>query len=234
MKPGDVVSAALKHGSPSIAYTYSEPLVHLEYMLDCMALARKHGIANVLVTNGCINKKASMEILGLACAANIDLKCFSHDTYAKILGGSLETTLDFIRMACTRIHVEITTLLVSGLNDSSSELNACTDFIAGLETAVPWHLSAYHPDYRWNAPPTNPVFLLNAAKEAQKKLPYVYAGNISQEENNTACSCCGVILVSRKGYRTDISGLAPQQGAASNGEKNYRCVKCGKAANIVC
>lgn len=85
MKPGDVISDALKHDTPSIAYTYSEPLIHAEYLLDCMALARKHGIANVLVTNGCINAEAAAEILALTDAANVDLKSFSEETYKKSL-----------------------------------------------------------------------------------------------------------------------------------------------------
>jgi len=184
MKPAEIISAALKEDTPSIAYTYSEPLVHIEYILDCMALARKHGIANVLVTNGCVHAEAAAEIFKLTDAANVDLKCFSAETYKKSLGGDLQTVLEFIELGCkTGVHIEITTLVVPDLNDSSDELNAAADFIASLsigskDGAIPWHLTAYHPDYRWNAPPTDRTFLLNAAKTARKKLPHVYTGNI--------------------------------------------------------
>jgi pyruvate formate lyase activating enzyme len=185
MQPGEIISTALKHDAPSIAYTYSEPLIHAEYILDCMALARKHGIANVLVTNGCINAEAAAEILKLTDAANIDLKSFSAQTYINILNGNicgadiLQTVLDFIRLACKMdVHTEITTLIVPELNDSMDELNAAADFIASLGGAVPWHLTAYRPEYRWNAPPTDSGFLLNAAKEMRKKLPFVFTGNI--------------------------------------------------------
>jgi len=179
MKPGEVISAALKHDSPSVAYTYSEPLIHAEYLLDCMTLARRHGIANVLVTNGCIKADAAAKILALTDAANVDLKSFSAETYKKTLGGDLNTVLDFIKLCREMdVHIEITTLVVPALNDSADELNAAAGFIAELNNEIPWHLTAYHPDYRWNAPPTDRAFLLNAAKEAQKNLRYVHTGNI--------------------------------------------------------
>ena len=185
MQPGEIISAALEHNSPSIAYTYSEPLVHAEYVLDCMALARKHGIANVLVTNGCINTNAAKTILKFTDAANVDLKCFSAETYNKCLGGSvscddkLKTVLDFIKLCHEmNVHLEVTTLVVPDLNDSEAELSSAADFIAGVSKDIPWHLTAYHPDYRWNAPPTDPGFLRHMAKEAGKKLRHVHTGNI--------------------------------------------------------
>jgi pyruvate formate lyase activating enzyme len=227
MKPGELVSAALKEDSPSIAYTYSEPLVHAEYLLDCMELARKHGIANVLVTNGCVNSGAAREILKITDAANVDLKSFSTETYSKNLGGNLEAVLEFIRLGLNMgVHVEITTLVVPGLNDSEDELTAAMDYIAVMDGGVPWHLSAYHPDYRWNAPPTDPHFLIATAKRARKKLRHVYTGNITEGDNDTNCSFCGSILVRRRGYRTDNSGLAV-------GGKTYICAKCGKDTGIV-
>jgi pyruvate formate lyase activating enzyme len=180
MQPQEIISAALRQGTPSIAYTYSEPLIHAEYILDCMTLAQKHGITNVLVTNGCIAPDAASAILGLTDAVNADLKSFCAETYKNILGAdSLQTVLDFIRLCYElKIHTEITTLVVPDLNDSEKELNDIADFIANIDRNIPWHLTAYRPEYRWNAPPTNPDFLINAAKEARKKLEYVYTGNI--------------------------------------------------------
>jgi pyruvate formate lyase activating enzyme len=236
MPPGDLVSAALHEGSMSIAYTYSEPLVHIEFLLDCMALARKHGIANVLVTNGCINNEAAAELLVLTDAANIDLKCFSAETYSKVRGGDLDAVLAFIKLALEKkVHVELTTLVVPGLNDTIEELDKCAAFIASLHVessgkapAVPWHLSAYHPEYRWNAPPTDPEFLLKIKKRVSSTLPYVYAGNIAGEENSTLCPHCGKSLVKRFGYRVEIKGLAPP----AEGEGFFRCAHCGDSTGI--
>jgi len=184
MQPKEIISAALNNDSPSIAYTYSEPLVHIEYVIDTMKLSREHDIKNVLVTNGCINVEPAITILNLTDAANVDLKCFSKDTYNKVLGynssgDNLQTVLDFIELCYkTGVHLEITTLVVPGLNDSEEELNKIANFIAGIDDKIPWHLSAYHPDYRWNAPRTDPDFLRAAAKKAKKKLHHVYTGNI--------------------------------------------------------
>ena len=181
MKASEIITLALHEmpEKPAIAYTYSEPLIHTEFLLDCMALAHKQGIANVLVTNGCANSGAAEDILALTDAANIDLKSFSAKTYKEILKGDLQTVLDFIKL-CNKmnVHIEITTLVVPDLNDSNDELDSITDFIASVNKEIPWHLTAYHPDYHWNAPPTDPVFLINAAKKAKEKLTFVHTGNI--------------------------------------------------------
>jgi pyruvate formate lyase activating enzyme len=201
-----------------------------------MALARRHAIANVLVTNGCINSEAAADVLSLTDAANIDLKCFSAGTYAKTLGGDLDTVLAFIRLALEKkVHVELTTLVVPGLNDTIEELDACAAFIASLRAVslgetpdVPWHLSAYRPEYRWNAPPTEPEFLLKIKRRASKTLQYVYAGNIPSEENATLCLHCGKALVRRFGYRVEASGLANP----NPGEGFFRCAHCGGKTGI--
>jgi len=222
MKNGEIISAALRQNTPSIAYTYSEPLIHIEYLLDCMMLARRHGIANVLVTNGCVNYKAAVKILKFADAVNVDLKTFYAETYKTCMGGNLQTVLDFIELADKmRVHTEITTLVVPDLNDSNDELSAIADYIASVNKDIPWHLSAYHPDYRWNAPPTDPAFLIHTANEARKKLPFVYPGNIAAD-NDTLCTICGAALVKRHGYNVDVSGII-----AGN------CASCGKSPLIV-
>jgi pyruvate formate lyase activating enzyme len=236
MQAGEVISAALRAHSPAIAYTYSEPLVHAEFLLDCMALARRHGIANVLVSNGCAAAEAAGEILALTDAANIDLKCFSAETYASVLGGvpaAMETVLAFIARALeTGVHVELTSLIVPGLNDSEPELARALDWIAALPggTDIPWHLSAYHPDYRWNAPPTDPAFLLRAAEMARTKLRYVYTGNIAADERSAATRCprCDAVLVTRHGYRVETASLA----APAPGERTARCAVCGGETHI--
>ncbi|MCL1991745.1 MAG: AmmeMemoRadiSam system radical SAM enzyme [Spirochaetes bacterium] len=232
----ELVLAALGQETPAIAYTYSEPLVHIEYLLECMTLAKKHGVANVLVTNGCIQAEPAKEILSLADGANIDLKCFSGETYAKVLFGDLQTALEFIRLAvCQGVHVEITTLLVSGIAGWEKELGEMAGFIAGMGRGIPWHLSAYHADYRWNAPPTDAGFLRKAVEKAREKLPFVYAGNIGWGENDTACLSCGETLVRRGGVLHNGGGVqTPGLLPPADGEKHFRCAKCGEATAIVC
>jgi len=229
ISPQELIAAAQENCS-QIAYTYSEPLVHIEYLLDCMTEARKHGVANVLVTNGCVNLKAAEEVLSLTDAANIDLKCFSHKTYKKVLGGDLEAVLTFVRTACNMgVHVELTTLVVPGLNDSEKELEACVDFIEGLGTLVPWHLSAYHPDWKWKAPPTSPEFLIQFAAKARQRLAFVYTGNIAGETNDSICLHCGKTLVSRRAYTIDTTGLSLH---TRDGKPIYTCASCGKDAPV--
>jgi pyruvate formate lyase activating enzyme len=201
-----------------------------------MKAARAGGIANVLVSNGCVNAPAAEEILELTDAANIDLKCFSAETYEKILGGDLETVLAFIRLAVKKkVHLELTTLVVPGLNDGREELERCFDFAAGLlpgsrgKGVVPYHLSAYHPGWKWNAPPTGAAELAAIAGEARKKLTFVYAGNVAGERNDTFCNGCGAILVSRRGYRVDTGGLVIK---GSGSGRFYACASCGKTAPI--
>ena len=223
----------------SIAYTYSEPLVHVEFLLDCMKEARKAGVANVLVSNGCINSEAAKEILDLCDAANIDLKCFSEKTYSEVLGGDLSAVINFIRMALEKnVRLELTTLCVPELNDSRAELDKCRDFIAELETGgrfVPWHLSAYRPEYKWNLPATASHSLIAAVKRAREKLKFVYAGNVAppageQSFNDTLCPFCEKPLIGRLGYRVDLTGLSLRE---KNKKQTYFCISCGKKASFL-
>jgi pyruvate formate lyase activating enzyme len=238
-----------------IAYTYSEPLIHFEFLKDCMELAHERGIANVLVSNGCVNLETAEKILPLTDAANIDLKCFSEKTYREVLGGDLETVLNFIRAArACGVWLELSTLVVPGLNDDEAEIDRCAEFTAALEAEpfgggaaaapggetlqskaaaapgpaafgerpVPWHLSACHPAYRWNGPPTRAADLLRLAERARKVLPFVYAGNIPGEENNTSCPRCGAVLIRRGGGRVDAGLLAAPCGQISAGGAESR------------
>jgi pyruvate formate lyase activating enzyme len=238
--PEDALALALRDAPPpafpaapfpraQIAYTYSEPLIHVEFLKDCMELAHERGIANVLVSNGCINTGAAEKILPLIDAANIDLKCFSEKTYREVLGGDLETVTDFIRAALVGgVRLELTTLVVPGLNDGEGEIEDCAEFIAGLG-GVPWHLSAYRPGYRWNAPPTDPAALLRLAERARRLLPFVYTGNIPGEESDTACPRCGALLVRRRGRRVESRVLpAPVSGGPPvKAGRPCRCPSCG-------
>jgi pyruvate formate lyase activating enzyme len=200
-----------------------------------MKLARELNIANVLVSNGCVNQVPAADILALTDAANIDLKAFSERTYSRTLGGDLPTVLAFIEAAYRAgVHLEITTLLVPGLNDSAEETGKCAAFIAGLSRNIPWHLSAYHPAYRWEAPPTDPAFLIRTARRARKTLSFVYAGNITgdshaAELHDTACPACGRLLIQRRGYRINTGGLTIKD---TGGRRTYYCARCGASAPI--
>jgi pyruvate formate lyase activating enzyme len=153
LSPEYLVAEALAARSFGLAYTYSEPLVHFEYVLEAMKKAREAGLANVLVTNGCILEEPAREILALTDAANVDLKAYSADNYRRVLGGELESVTRFIEVAVELgVHVEATTLVVPGLNDGQKETDACIDFLSGVSQDLPWHLSAYRPEYRWKAP----------------------------------------------------------------------------------
>jgi pyruvate formate lyase activating enzyme len=234
--PEELAGEAAASGCGQLAYTYSEPLVHFEFLLDCMAAAREAGIANILVTNGCINDEFAARILALTDAANIDLKCFSAENYAKVLGGDLETVKGFIRRAVSLgVHVEVTTLVVPGFNDGEAELDGIAAFIAGLGSGaadadglcVPWHLSAYHPDWKWDAPPTDPAALAAAAHRARDALRYVYIGNAAApaEFRDTFCLYCGAALVRRNGFRAGTNGLLRT-------ENESVCAVCGKPAPV--
>jgi pyruvate formate lyase activating enzyme len=231
LSPAQAVALVRERGFSQIAYTYSEPLIHIEWLLDCMALCRREAIANVLVTNGCVNSEPAAEILALTDAANVDLKCFSAETYERVLGGNLEAVLRFIETARRGgTHLEITTLIVPGLNDGEAETRRCAEFIAGLSPDIPWHLSAYHPDYRYGAPATTGAALASIARMGRERLRYVYTGNIPGERNDTVCPHCGATLVSRRGYRVDVRGLAPEEKPRG---RAYRCARCGGATDIV-
>jgi pyruvate formate lyase activating enzyme len=198
-----------------------------------MELAREAGVANVLVSNGCISAEAAADIIPLLDAANIDLKSFSEETYSRVLGGDLAAVLAFIRAAYEAgVHLEVTTLIVPGLNDSPEETEACAAFLAALDRkgTIPWHLSAYHPDYRWDAPPTDPVLLEGIARRARQVLPCVYAGNIAGLTNDTPCPHCGATLVARRAYRIDTRGLVLRQ---TDGGSRYHCAGCGKAVPLI-
>jgi pyruvate formate lyase activating enzyme len=220
--PEDIIRLVRSKGSSQIAYTYSEPLIHVEFLLDCMALARAAGIANVLISNGTVTAEAAEAVLRLTDAANIDLKCHREETYTNTLGGDLSATRDFIARAWELgVHTEVTTLVIPGLNDSEEEICRCIELLRGISPHIPWHLSAYHPDYRWTAPRTDPKQLISIARHAREVLSYVYCGNIADESNNTRCAYCSGLLVRRHGYHIDSNGLVFKGNS-------YYCAYCGK------
>lgn len=176
--PEELAAAAGENGSFGIAYTYSEPLIHFEYVLETSRLAREAGLKNVLITNGYVNPGPAEELLPWIDAANVDLKSFSPEFYRKELKGDLETVKNFILRAHGRIHLEITTLVIPGKNDSPEEIRALCGFIAGLDRKIPLHLSAYHPAFHYTVPPTRRDALFRLVDIAREQLDFVYPGNV--------------------------------------------------------
>ncbi len=227
--PEAIVAAALATGSRSISCTYTEPTVYFEYARDIAACAREAGLKTVFVTNGFITPAAVEMIAPFLDAANIDLKAFSDGFYRDICGARLQPVLDAIR--CYRrcgIWIEITTLIISGLNDSPDELQQAADFIAALGEDVPWHVSAFYPAHRMaDRPPTAPA-ALHAARAIglAAGLRYVYTGNIpGQGGEDTLCHACGALLIRRRGYavasRAARGGVCPDCGAYCAGIFNH-------------
>ena len=164
-------------GNIGVAYTYNEPLVGYEYVRDCAVLVHQAGMANVLVTNGTVEEKPWRELLAWIDAVNIDLKGFTEEWYRK-LGGDLKTVKRSIALAAERCHVEVTTLIVPGENDSEEEIRALSGWLASVRPDIPLHVSRFFPRYRMadrNPTPVETVFRL--ADVAREQLRDVYTGN---------------------------------------------------------
>ena len=218
----DLVRAARREGAIGISYTYNEPLIWFEFVVDCAREFRKAGMANVLVTNGYVSPEPLAEILPLVDAMNIDLKSMDATFYRKICGGELAPVLDTIRESANATHIEITTLLVTGENDSEEAVRAVVDFVAGVDPEIPLHLSRYMPMYRFTAPSTPPERLAAALRIARERLPYVYVGNYPlQGGEDTVCPACGGTVVRRNRYRTDASGLSGTRCASCSASLRF-------------
>jgi pyruvate formate lyase activating enzyme len=208
--PAELVAAARRSGCRSIAYTYTEPTVFFEYAYDTAQLAHEAGIANVFVTNGYMTAEALETIRATLDAANVDLKAFRDETYRKLIGARLQPVLDsLVRIKEAGVWLEVTTLVITDLNDSDDELRQIATFMHDeLGPDTPWHVSRYHPAYKYNAPPT-PLKRLARAWEIGKEvgLRYVFVGNVpghmlpqGLEGENTYCHNCGAPLITRWGY----------------------------------
>lgn len=200
----EIVNAALK-SSQSISYTYTEPTIYFEYVYECSKLAKDKKIKNVWVTNGFMTEEAIEMIYPYMDAANVDLKAFKEDTYKKILGGKLSVVLDSIKLLRRKgVWVEVTTLIVPGMNDSEEELKDIAKFLFETDPDLPWHVSRYHADYKYSARgDQTPVKILNRASEIgyEAGLHYVYSGNVwGDSDENTYCHSCKKLLVERYGF----------------------------------
>ncbi|MDL2307455.1 AmmeMemoRadiSam system radical SAM enzyme [Desulfovibrio sp. OttesenSCG-928-C06] len=226
--PAGLVEAARQSGAASIAYTYNEPGVFFELMSGTATMALEHGLRNVMVSNGYISGECFSELKDLVQAANIDLKSFSNDFYRELCGASLAPVLRTLRLAAKAGWLlEVTTLVIGGVNDSRGELEELAGFIAGeLGQDVPWHVSRFRPAYLMRDIPPTGLDSLERAIEAGKKsgLKYIYAGNVpGHPSENTSCPACGTTVLERFAYTTKVNwgaegpGKCPQCGADIHG-----------------
>ena len=218
--PEDVVAKALNSGCQSVAYTYTEPTMFFEYAYDVCVLAKERGLKNVFVSNGYIGEEAAKKIIPYLDGNNIDLKG-DDEFYKKTCGARLEPVKHTIELMWDEgVWVEVTTLLIPGYNDSEEQLKATAEFLAGVSTDMPWHVSAFHPMYRLkNVPATEAGSLRRGVRIGREAgLKYVYAGNIPGEDEDTNCPVCGEMLIERMGYRL-----------IGNSISDGRCPKCGTA-----
>ncbi|MBI5484798.1 MAG: AmmeMemoRadiSam system radical SAM enzyme [Deltaproteobacteria bacterium] len=224
--PQEIVQRAIDNGCSSISYTYTEPTIFFEFAYDAACLAHSAGLKNIFVTNGYISAEALAAIAPVLDAANIDLKGFSEGFYRDIVHASLSETLDsIIEYRKHGIWLEITTLVIPGLNDSDAELQGIADFIAanlGIDT--PWHVSGFYPTYKMTDRPRTPVDTLRKARQIglAAGLRYVYEGNVPGEGGeDTCCPSCSNLLIKRYGFSINanriLNGACPECGTAIAG-----------------
>jgi len=227
MAPEAAVAAALscgdaRHPNVGIAFTYSEPLMWYEYVRDTARLGREAGLKNVLVTNGYVEAGPLQELLPLVDAMNIDVKGFTDAYYRGTCAGRLAPVLRTVELAHGHCHLELTTLLVTGLNDDPADIERLVEWVAGIDPGIPLHFSRYFPNFEMDRPAT-PVSVMKRAYDlAKARLKYVYLGNVAESgPNSTACPACGTELIRREGYRTLVTGVT-----------DGVCTGCGRRADL--
>lgn len=218
--PEKVVRLALKNSCKSIAYTYNEPTIFYEYVLDTARLARKKGIKNIMVTNGYINKEPIKKLYPLIDAANIDLKSMDPQFYRKVCSAGLDPVLESIKaIRALGTHIELTNLIIPGYNSSKQKIGRLVSWIKdNLGVSIPLHFSAFYPTYKLlDAERTSPELLLEAKEIAKKKgLHYIYLGNTPlPDSGNTYCPRCGKLLIERGWFRVTKKTI-----------KNNSCPSC--------
>ncbi len=221
-----VVESALAAGCKSISYTYTEPTIFFEFARDTAVLAKEAGLKNIFVTNGFMTKECLGELKGVLDAANVDIKAFTEGFYRDICGARLAPVLEnIIEMRRLGIWVEVTTLIIPGLNNSAEELRALARWIYKTDKTMPWHISAFYPTYKLiEARPTSAEDLIMAHDIGlDEGLRYVYTGNIpGLKGESTYCYNCGRLLIERRGY--GIGGILL---------KDSKCHECGSLINGV-
>ncbi|HBM75526.1 MAG TPA: AmmeMemoRadiSam system radical SAM enzyme [Clostridiaceae bacterium] len=215
--PEDLVYTALSQkNNIGIAYTYNEPSIWYEFVYEASKLAREKGLKNVLVTNGFISEEPLKKLLPFIDALNIDVKAFTEKYYRDVCKGMLEPVKRTVMIASEKCHVEVTTLVVTDLNDSMDEIGQIAKWLSSINRDIPLHLSRYFPNYKLYNDPTPVNTLIAAKEEAEKYLNYVYIGNLWGYDSSTYCPNCKVAVVKRNDEISD------------NGISNGKCRFCGQ------
>jgi pyruvate formate lyase activating enzyme len=219
--PQELVSLAKEYKTPSIAFTYAEPIIWFEFIKDTSKYSKEEGIDLVMVTNGFISEEPLDELLEIVSAMNIDLKSMSAEYYKEVLKGDLEVTKRTIEKASEKIHVEVTNLLIPGDNDT--QIEELSGYLASIDKTIPLHISRYFPHNNYDKPPTPVETLEEAYRIAGKYLYYVYIGNAPMEgTEDSYCPDCSNILVKRYGYNVKIAGI-----------DKGKCSNCGRKVDFV-
>lgn len=218
--PKTIVASAIENDCRSISYTYVEPTIFFEYAYDCAVAAVDKGLKNIFVSNGYMSAAASRILAPVLTAINIDLKSFSDSFYKKVCGARLAPVLDSIaRFKELGVWVEVTTLIIPGMNDSEQELTEIASFLAGIDRSIPWHVTGFYPSHKMlHVPPTGGAILVRAREIGfAQGLEYVYTGNRPEVVGeNTACPSCKKTVIERHGFQVRANRL--QDG---------RCPHCG-------
>ncbi len=219
----DLLSHVQKPGNIGLAFTYAEPLMWYEFLREVLPRLKEKGQKTVLVTNGYINPAPLEEILPFVDAVNIDIKTFSTGTYFRYCQGNLNRVLKNTVLFARSCHVEITTLIIPGVNDSNAEIGRLVDWIyENLGKETPFHLSRYFPAFKFTTPPTSISKLEELYHLAGEKLSYVYLGNIADVRyQHTYCPGCGYVVIKR-GFPIEIDL-----------EQGNTCPSCGQFINII-
>ncbi len=214
-----VVKDAVRQNCASVCYTYVEPTIFYEFAYDCSILAHQRQLKNVFVSNGYMSPEVTRHLATVLDGINIDIKGFTDDFYKKVCKARLQPVLDNVQlMHELGVWVEVTTLIIPGLNDSKEELREIAKFIKGVSPAIPWHVTAFYPTYKMLDREPTPAATLRRAREIglEEGLRFVYEGNIPGEGGeNSYCPACGEELISRFGFSIRHNGLS-----------KGRCGKC--------
>jgi pyruvate formate lyase activating enzyme len=204
--PEGLVRAAVDNGARAVISSYNEPLITADWAVEVFRAARAQGLACGFVSNGNATPEVLEYLRPLVDLFKVDLKGFREDSYRR-LGGRLANVLDTIRrLKGMGFWVEVVTLVVPGFNDSEEELRDMAEFLAGVDPSIPWHLTAFHPDYRMDDGDRTPAAALLGARRIARAagLRYVYVGNIAAgDAESTRCHSCGALLIRRSGFRVE-------------------------------
>lgn len=223
--PEDVPKLVRSSGSNGISWTYNEPTMWIEFVIDSGRLCKKQGMFTTFVSNGYMNEGPMRQLKGIVDAMNIDVKGFTEEFYKKICKAKLAPVLDSVKVAKELgIHVELTYLIIPGKNDSKDELERFCEWSVAVDKDMPVHFSRFHPDYKMmDVPPTPTSTMERACAIAKEKgIRFAYVGNMRSDSENTYCPECGTLVIRRSGFAMTFISV-----------KEGRCGKCGSTLALV-